>query len=211
MTIVGLAEDAKYVELREPARPMLYVPFTQYNQDLRTMEVRTAGNPAAIAPSLRRELAAVDPRVSIVRASLLSEQIDASIVVERLVARLSALFGLIALMLAAIGLYGLTAYITAQRTTEIGIRMALGGDRRNVRWLVVRDLLVLVGTGAAIGLPLALAAARLVTSLLYQVGPADPVAVALALVTIVTAALAAAYVPAQRAVRVNPLAALRCE
>jgi predicted permease len=211
MEVVGVIEDAKYVELRERDRPMLYVPFTQLDQNLRSMEVRTAGPPSAVAARLRQELSAVDPRVAVVAAVELREQVDASIVTERLIARLSAGFGLVALVLSAIGLYGLTAYVTAQRTGEIGIRMALGGDRRAVRWLIVRDVLLLVATGAAIGLPLALGAARLMESQLYEVGPADPAALIASVATLALAALLAGYAPARRAARVDPLIALRCE
>ena len=211
MEIVGVAADAKYVDLREDDRSMLYVPFMQYDQNLRSLEVRTAGAPGGVAAALRRQLSAVDRRIAIVAATTLDAQIDASIAAERLIARLSATFGLLALALAAVGLYGLTAYLTAQRTGEIGIRMALGGKRRDVRWLVVRDLLVLVGTGVAIGLPIALGGARLFASQLYQVGPGDPLAILLGIMLLCLAALAAGYVPARRAARINPLSALRCE
>ena len=211
MEIVGVVADAKYVDLREEDRPMLYVPFTQYDQNLRSLEVRTAGAPAAVAAALRDQLSTVDRRITIAATTTLDAQIDASFAAERLIARLSAAFGLLALALAAVGLYGLTAYVTAQRTGEIGIRIALGGERRDVRWLVMRDLLVLVAIGAAIGLPIALGGARLLESQLYQVDPGDPLAVALGILTLSIAALAAGYLPARRAVRVDPLAALRCE
>jgi predicted permease len=211
MEIVGVAADAKYVDLREEDRPMLYVPFMQYDQNLRSLEVRTTGAPGAVAGALREQLAAVDRRVAIVGATTLDAQIDASIAAERLIARLSATFGLLALALAAVGLYGLTAYMTAQRTSEIGIRIALGGRRRDVRWLIVRDLLVLVSAGIAIGLPVALGGARLLDSQLYQVGPGDPLAILLGVSMLCVAALGAGYIPARRAARINPLAALRCE
>jgi ABC-type antimicrobial peptide transport system permease subunit len=132
-------------------------------------------------------------------------------VIERLVAQLSAAFGLLALGLAAVGAYGLTAYVTAQRTVEIGIRMALGGDQRAARRLVARDIFVLVGTGVAIGLPIALVAGRLLASQLYQTHPSDPIAIGAGLVTLCAAALIAGYIPARRAARVDPLVALRCE
>jgi predicted permease len=212
MEVVGLVEDAKYVDLREDRRPMLYVPFPQYRQqNLRELEVRTAAAPTTVAAMLRRELAAVDSRLAIVGTMVLRDRVDASIAPERLVARLSAGFGLLALILAAVGLYGVVAYVTTQRTGEIGIRMALGADGRSVRRLVLGDTLRLVGIGVAIGVPMALGAARLLGSQLYGVTPHDPTAVALALATLALPAIVAGYLPARRAARVDPLVALRCE
>jgi predicted permease len=211
MEIVGMIGDAKYVDLREEKRPMLYVPFTQREQTLRELEVRTAGAPATVAAVLHRELAGVDSRVAIVAMVELRTQVDASIVAERLIAKLSAVFGLLALALAAVGLYGVIAYVTTQRTGEIGIRMALGADRGDVRRLVLRDTLTLVVVGVAIGMPAAFGAARLLGSQLYQVGPADPLAVSLSLAALSAAALFAGYLPARRASRVDPLIALRAE
>jgi macrolide transport system ATP-binding/permease protein len=211
MEIVGVTEDAKYVDMREEKRPMLYVPFTQYEQNLRELEVRTAAAPAAVAVTLHRELAAVDSRVAIVAMVELHDQVEGSIVAERLTAKLSALFGILALALSAVGLYGVIAYVTAERRAEIGIRMALGADNRDVRRLVLRDTLTLVVAGMMIGIPAASAGARLLASQLYEVGPNDPVALSLALVTLTVAASVAGYLPARRAARVDPLIALRAE
>ena len=211
MHVIGVVEDAKYVSLREDKRPMLYVPFTQYEQTLREVEVRTDGDPAAVAATLHRELAAVDGRLAIVGMIELRDQVEGSLLAERLIAKLSTAFGLLALVLAAVGLYGVVAYVTTQRTGEIGIRMALGADRGSVRWLVLRDTLMLVVIGVVIGIPVALAGARLLAAQLYEVGPNDPLAVSTGVLTLSVAALVAGYVPARRAARVDPLIALRCE
>ncbi|MGH9161698.1 MAG: ADOP family duplicated permease [Vicinamibacteraceae bacterium] len=211
MEIIGIMEDAKYVDLREESRPMLYVPFTQRDQDLGEIQVRTAGEPAAVAARVYRELAAVDSRLPVVAMRQARDQLEASIVAERLIAKLSAMFGLLALLLASVGLYGLIAYATTQRTGEIGIRMALGADRRDLYRLVLRDTFTLVLAGVVIGMPAALAGARLLASQLYEVGPNDPLALSVGLATLAGAATLAACLPARRAACVDPAVALRAE
>jgi predicted permease len=211
MEIIGVTEDAKYVDLREEKRPMLYVPFTQIDQNLGELEVRTTGAPAAVAVMLHREIAGVDRRLAIVAMLELRDQVDASIVAERLIAKLSATFGLLALALAAVGLYGVIAYVTTERRGEIGIRMALGAARSDVQWLVLRDTLRLVVLGVLIGIPAALGAARLLASQLYEVAPSDPLALSVGLVTLSVAALIAGYLPAHRAAHVDPVVTLRAE
>jgi len=211
MEIVGIVEDAKYADIRERARPMLYVPAAQRPGILRELQVRTSGVQAAVAPALYRVLSGADRRLPIVSMSPLQDRVDASMLPDDLTGTLCTIFGLLALALAAVGLYGIVAYMTAQRAGEIGIRMALGADRHHVRTLVLRDTLRPVTVGVAIGAIAAIPATRLVASQLYEVSPNDPVAASLALATLASAALLAGYLPARRASRVDPVIALRSE
>jgi predicted permease len=211
MEVIGVTADAKYVALREQPRPILYVPFTQSQTNLHFLEVRTAGEPAAIAPALHRALSNVDPRLAIVGLTPMRDHVNSSLIAERLVAQLSVVFGVFALALAGIGLYGLIAYLTAQRTAEIGIRLALGADRRSVLMLVLRETLMLVSIAVVAGLPLAVIGARLLASQLYGVGPGDPLALSISLMALLTVAVIAGYAPASRASKVDPLIALRAE
>ncbi len=149
--------------------------------------------------------------MAIVRDMTLRGQVDWSLAAEQMIANLSAIFGLLALLLAAVGLYGVVAYLTAQRTAEIGIRMALGADRGDVRRLVLGDTIRLAAVGVAIGLPAALGGARLLAGQLYEIGPNDPPSLAIGIITLTITALVAGYLPARRAVRVDPTIALRSE
>jgi predicted permease len=211
MEIVGVAEDAKYVDLREEKVPMLYVPFAQHEQNLSEIQVRTAGDPTAVAATIHRELAAIDARLAIVGMIEARDQVDASLIAERLIAKLSTTFGLLALALAAVGLYGLIAYATAHRAGEIGIRMALGAQRRNLRRLVLGDTVKLLIFGAVIGIPIALGGAYLISSQLYEVKPTDWLVVLMSMAVLSFAGLLAGYLPTRWAARVDPVAALRAE
>jgi predicted permease len=211
MEIVGIVRDAKYAKLREATVPMLYVPFTQQTGQLGELQVRTAADPGAVSSSLRRELAAVDQRAAITGIIEMRQQVDASIMGETLIAKLSSLFGVLALLLSAVGLYGVVAYMSAQRTVEIGIRMALGADHRSVVWLMLRQVLILVLAGMLVGAPVAFFASRLVGSQLYGMTPHDPVAIVLAIAVLSTAALVAGCIPARKASKVSPTVALRAE
>jgi predicted permease len=211
MEIVGVVADAKYSSLREPAVPMLYVPFTQHAGQVGEMQVKTAAGLDTPATQLRRELAGVDRRVGIIGMVQLQDQIDASLLAEALIANLSSLFGLLALLLSAVGLYGVVAYTSSQRTAEIGVRMALGADRRSVLWLVLRQVIVLVLSGLLLGGPVAFVASRLIRTQLYGLTPHDPLAIVFAAVVLCAVALVAGGIPARRASRIDPIAALRAE
>ena len=211
MAIVGVTEDVKYTDLRETKRPMLYISSAQFDRNLRELQVRTAGAPATVARTLYRELAAFDSRLALVAMTEARDQVDASLMTERLVAKLSATFGVLALALAVVGLYGVVAYLATQRTAEIGIRMALGAGRRDVRKLVLRDTLKLLVIGLLVGIPAAIAGAHLLAAQLYEVTPNDPLTLTVCLVTLSGAVMVAGYLPARRAARLEPSVVLRAE
>ena len=160
---------------------------------------------------LRRVVADVAPDLPILDVTPLTVRVDAALREERMLSQLIGLFGVLALLLAAIGLHGVLAYGVTQRTGEIGLRLALGAGRRQVLWMVLRDAVAWVGIGATIGLAATLALGRFVSSLLYGLEPIDPVTIAGAIATLASVAVAAAYWPARRAARLDPLGALRCE
>jgi predicted permease len=209
--IIGVVKDVKYASLRNEGREMFYLPFHQANTGFgeMTLVVRTEGDPTTVAAAVRREARAMDPAAPLFEVETLATQVSASLREERLLAMLSSGFGLLALLLSCLGLYGILSYTVAQRTKEIGVRMALGAARRDVLWLVLSDALRLVLLGAALGVPAALAAARLVASQLFGISAADPVTIGLATLMLLGVAAVAGYLPARRATRVDPLVALR--
>jgi ABC-type antimicrobial peptide transport system permease subunit len=162
-------------------------------------------------PAVRRAIAEVNPNVLVGSISSLSEQVEESTSNRRLIAKLSSFFGVLASFLVCIGIYGLLSYAVARRTSEIGIRMALGAKRSNVLWLILREILVLVAVGIAIGVPLALEGNHLVSKLLYGLSPADPASLFTSIAMLVAVALIAGYLPARKASLVEPTVALRCE
>jgi predicted permease len=226
-SIVGVVRDAKFAGwgLERPARPMFYVPLAQnveYHDDLmKKLELRshfiggimlvTKMSPGALEPLLTRMLAEMDPNLTINSIRTMQQQVDLSFDQERAVASLAGLFGIVALVLAAIGLYGVTAYTVAQRTNEIGIRMALGADRARVVQLVLRGAFKRVLIGLILGLPLAVGAGRLISAQLYGVSSWDPLALSVAAGALAICSFFAAIIPANRAASISPVDALRIE
>ena len=212
--IVGVVADLKVTSLEAAPERRFYFPYRNPEaggpQGLR-FQVRTSGDPAAVVSQVRAALAAADPLMAVEEVEPLSELMRQSIRSERMVARLAAGFGSLALLLAAFGLYGVLTYAVSRRTGEIGLRVALGAQRRTVIGMVLRDALVLVALGVVVGAPLSLAGGRLLESQLYGIGAMDPVSLAVALAALSSSALLAAALPALRASRVTPLTALREE
>ena len=215
--IIGVARDftggTPRDVLRRPSQTYFSYRDKEAARRLRSMTiaVRTAGDPRAMVATLRRELRDVDPNLPILKIDTVDEQLNDVLVQERLVASLSAFFGALALLLACVGLYGVISFTVARRTSEIGIRLALGATRRQVLWSVLQESLTLVAAGIVIGLPATLALARLVASRLFGVGPTDATTIAGGIFLMVTLAAIAGLLPAQRAARVDPMLALRSE
>jgi predicted permease len=226
--IIGVIRDAKFAgyALNRPARPMFYVPLAQtvdYKDDLGMKRIElqshfigglvlvTNASPGILEPEVTRTLAEIDPNLTITSVRTMQEQVELSFDQERAVASLAGLFGIVALVLAAIGLYGVTAYTVAQRTNEIGIRMALGADRTKVVDLVLRGAFRRVVVGLVLGLPLAVGAGRLLAAQLYGVSFWDPLALAMAAGSLAACAFVAAVIPATRAASISPMNALRSE
>ncbi|HEX5732145.1 MAG TPA: ABC transporter permease [Blastocatellia bacterium] len=212
--IVGVIGDAKYESVWGKPVRMIYRPILQVQEQsplLRSLEVRTEGDPLALASQVRAVISDVNDKLAVMDVTSFSEQIASSLQQERLIARLVSFFGLLALVLACIGLYGVMAHAVVRRTNEIGIRMALGADPRKILWMVLRETLVLVFAGIAIGVPVALAAARLISSQLFEVNYADPLTIIIATAVLIAVAALAGYLPARRAAHVDPMVALRFE
>jgi predicted permease len=210
--IVGIARDTKYESMRDEVPVEMYQPYRQMDFVLgMAAYVRTAREPEQVFSSIRQTVSQMDPNMPVFQMKTLEKQMDESLITERLVASLSSAFGFLATILASIGLYGVMAYMVAQRTREIGVRMALGAAMNDVVWLVMREVLLLAGIGIAIGLPAAWALSRYVKSQLYGVAPTDLFTMALATLGIATVALLSGYMPARRATRIDPMRALRWE
>jgi predicted permease len=209
--IVGVVGDAKYAEIREAAPRTVYFNMFQEGGTLSQFALRTNVDPATVAPEVRRVVREALKTMPVVRVTTLADQVDASIVPERLIATLSGLFGALGFVLTAIGIYGLLAYTVARRINEIGIRMALGATRNDVTRMVLGDALGMVCAGLAIGVPIAYWSKGLAASLIQDLTVKNATPIAFGAAAIIVVALLAACVPARRAARVDPTEALRHE
>ena len=210
--IVGVVKDGKTENLRAPLRRRFYLPYLQFREiGQQTVYLRVAGSSAAALDAARRETSKLDANLPIFGIKSLRAQADESLFIERMVAILSCAFGFLASLLAAIGLYGVMAYMVSSRTREIGIRVALGATRHNVLGIVLREVAVLSVIGMVIAVPVAVGLGRFVNSLLYGVASTDPLTISVAVAITACVALLAGYSPAARAARVDPIMALRYE
>jgi predicted permease len=207
--IIGVAKDAKYQNLREPAPRLVYFAALQNNTGIHSLEVRTTGSPLAVAGAVRDAVREVDPRLRIGGIVTLQQRIDQKLAREFFVADIAGFFGGLTLLLVSIGIYGALAYTVARRTNEIGIRMALGARPAAVVRIVLRDVLLVLAVGLAGGIAAALPATRLVASMLFGLKSTDLSTIALAALLMSAATLAAGYIPALRASRIEPTTALR--
>jgi predicted permease len=212
ITIIGGVSDMRYESMRDEVPDEVFQPYRQIEfVSGMYAYLRTDRDPESYFEAVRRKVHEIDPNVPVARLRTLERQMEISLMTERLVASLSTAFALLATLLAGIGLYGVMAYTVARRTREIGIRMALGAFRGDVVWLVMREVLLLLGIGMVIGLPAAWALSRFVEAQLYGITPADMPTIALAIAGIAAVAILAGFLPARRATRIDPMRALRWE
>jgi ABC-type antimicrobial peptide transport system permease subunit len=212
--IVGVSKNSRDLgSLRRPIPPAVYIPYSRGQQNLVSMvyEVRSGGDPRSLIPTVRQLVRQAGARIPVTGLKTLAEQGDQAINQERILAMLSAAVAILAMAIASVGIYSTVAYDVARRTNEIGVRMALGAQRRHVVWMALREVLALSIAGIAIGLPAAFGVSHLVQSLLFAVKPNDPAALTLAAAILFTSAAMAAFAPARRASRIDPMAALRHE
>jgi predicted permease len=209
--IVGLVKDARVNDIRESAPPMIYHSVAQDVVDAESLDVRTFGDPGQLITQIRLAVRSVDPNLPIGGITTLSEQVRSNLAQQRLIARLTTIFGVLALGLAYLGLYGVMSYTVARRTSELGIRLALGSTRSNVLWVVLRESLVVTGAGILVGICLALAGSRVVRSMLFGLSPHDPLTLAVAATLLLLVSATSGLMPAWRAAHVDPIEALRVE
>ncbi len=212
LTIVGVSRDAKVINLRGEVTPRFYLPYRQIpDPRMFVLEVRAAGPPAAVVSGVLSQIRAADPQLPITFVSTMSDRVSRQAVTERAIAKLSGFFGALALLLACVGLYGVMSYTVAGRTREIGVRMALGARRGDVLELILREAMLLVGAGLAVGIPLSLVSGRVLASFLFGLNSTDPLSLISVLLLLATVAAFAGFIPARRAAKVDPMIALRYE
>jgi hypothetical protein len=224
--IVGIVADAKYNNPREDVRTMYFRPLTQQIAGLtepnfimaegrslfiNSVTLHFQRPPQNLDALVRRTLANINPNLTVIDLHSLDYQVAGNFTQERLIARLTSLFGLLTLVLASVGLYGITSYQVARRTSEIGLRMALGANRANVVRMVLRGAIFQAALGLAIGIPIAMVGAHYMADQLYQVRSYDPLSLAIAVVVLLTSATVAGFIPARRASNIEPMTALRTE
>ena len=209
--IVGVVSDARVNDIREVAPPIIYFPIAQNAGNIDGLEVRTAADPNWLIAQARQAVGDVDPRIPIVNVVTLNEEVRDNLTQPRLIARLTTIFGILALGLACLGLYGVMSYTMQRRTSEVGVRLALGSTRPAVLCLVIRETLLLAGFGVVVGLALAVAAMHMATNFLFGLSPDDPPIIALATGLLLLASAVAGFVPAWRAAHIEPVKALRSE
>jgi predicted permease len=210
-TVAGVAKSGKYEQLNESAKPFMYLSSNQYYRPNAILVVSSERDPADLLAAVQREVRAVDARVPVFDVMTMEEHLQLSVFMQRMAAVLLGLFGLLALLLATIGLYGVLAYLAAQRTREIGVRLALGADRGEIVRLVVRQGMGVTLAGVAVGLVAAAAGTRLLATQLIGVEPLDPLSYAATVCLLLASAFLASYLPARRAAWQDPLKALRYE
>jgi len=211
LEIVAVVGDSKYLEVRDKVPPTVYFSAFQQEHTSGQFVIRTDGRPLAIAAAAREIVHTVAPSVAVTKVRSLAEQVDASIVRERMLGVLSGVFAALGLVLAGVGLYGVMAYMVASRTSEIGIRVALGARPSRISGMVVREALLLTAAGVVAGIAGALLLSRSLASLLYGLTPYDPLTLWSVVLVMLLTGLAAAYLPSRRAARLDPTAALRHE
>ena len=213
--IVGVAADTRYLGPREVPQRQVYFPVQQLDVGddsyAECLQVNTSGDPARMTAAIRAALAEIDPNLPVLRIQIAADLTDRFIANEELISRLSGVFSALALLLAAIGLYGVISYGVVRRTNEIGVRIALGAPSGNVLWMVLRESLILLAIGLAVGLPLALGGLRFMQSQLFELSAFDPLTMVGSVLIIATVTVVAAWLPARRATQVDPMVALRCD
>ncbi len=211
LNVIGIVKDARINDLRSDPRPVMYLPLAQSPEFLRSLQVRMVGEPGTLAAEIRQIIRSTNPNLAVNGMSTLRQQVDRSLVRERLIATLSGAFGVLALVLVSVGLYGVLSQSVAQRTAEIGVRVALGATHHAVQWLILRESSVLVLSGIALGIPAALLAGKGMGGLLFGLSVVDPQTLSGATAVVLIVTVLASYIPARRASRVDPIVALRHE